>query len=346
VSRGPDVDAASGDVQGIAPHVAGRDSDIACIPVPLEYLGSVNVWLLAGEPLTLVDTGPANDEALAFLESELARLGVAVEEIELVLITHHHLDHSGLAGAIKERSGAQIAAHRTTARWGRDYYRLADEERRFGMALMAAHGVPPHVIADSEEFFARIIDQGRPFGTDRVLADGDTLLAGGRRLRTVFRPGHSTTDTIFVDESSDDAFVGDHLLANVTSGVELVPTELSGDERRRALLEYLGNLRKTQAMGLRHCYPGHGPRIDDHRALIEKQLSFHAERLDRITELVRAERLTAYEIAKSLWTPETAETQPLLVTWEVLGHLDVLVNRGTVREQIGADGRHAYHARR
>jgi glyoxylase-like metal-dependent hydrolase (beta-lactamase superfamily II) len=320
-------------------------ADVVHIPIPLEFLGSVNVWLLKGEPLTLVDTGPANEEAFAALEQELAGHGVSLEEIELVLITHHHLDHSGLATAIKERSGAQIAAHRATAGWGRRYHELAGEERRFTLALMASHGVPEHVVAASEEFFARIVEESRPFETDVVLVDGDTVRAGGRILRTVFRPGHSTTDTLFVDDASDDAFVGDHLLANISSGVELMPTELPGDERRRALLEYLGNLRKTQAMSLRTCYPGHGPTIDDHRSLIDERIAFHSERLDRIVELVRAGRNTAFAIAEQLWSAETAETQPVLVTWEVLGHLDVLVNRGTVREETDGDGRRFYRVR-
>ncbi len=315
------------------------------VQIPLEFLGSVNVWLLEGEPLTLVDTGPANEEALASLEQELTGHGISIEEIELVLITHHHLDHSGLAATIKERSGAQIVAHRATAEWGRRYHERAAEERRFTLALMAAHGVPEHVRADSEAFFARIAAESRPFETDRVLVDGDVVRAGDRALRTVFRPGHSTTDTLFVDDTFDDAFVGDHLLANVTSGVELMPTELPGEERRRALLEYLGNLRKTQAMQLRTCYPGHGPTIDDHRSLIDERIAFHAERLDRIVALVAAGRSTAFEIARELWPPETAETQPVLVTWEVLGHLDVLVNRGTVREETDADGHVSYRIR-
>ena len=83
-----------------------------------------------------------------------------------------------------------------------------------------------------------------------MLSDGDKVVAGGRTLRVVHRPGHSTTDTLFVDEDSGDAFVGDHLLAEITTGAEIMPTELPGDERRRALLEYLGNLRKTEAMQL------------------------------------------------------------------------------------------------
>jgi len=320
-------------------------AELVQISVPLEFLGGVNVWLLRGEPLALVDTGPANDEALAALEQELERCGVALEEIELVVLTHHHLDHSGLAGAIKQRSGARIAAHRATARWGLEYHERVAEERRFTLALLASHGVPSRAIDETEAFFDRIVDQSRPFETDLVLADGDTIRAGDRTLRTVFRPGHSTTDTLFVDEASDDAFVGDHLLANISSGVELMPTELPGDERRRALLEYLGNLRKTEAMNLRACYPGHGPRIDDHRKLIDERLAFHRDRLARIVELLGSGSSTAFDIGRQLWSDETAATQPVLVTWEVLGHLDVLVNRGTVREETDESGLRSYRLR-
>src|SRR6266542_2407742 len=238
--------------------------DVAQMEVPVPYLGSVNVWLLLGDPLTLIDAGPSNEDAFAALEQQLADHGVAVEDLELVLITHHHLDHSGLAARIKERSGAEIAAHRGTAQWGRSYHERAAQEHRFTLELIQAHGVPEYVVAGSWSFFDYIVRESTNFETDRVLRDGDTIRAGDRTLRAVFRPGHSTTDTLFVDESSRDAFVGDHLLATITSGAELVPTELPGDERRRALLDYLSNLRKTGAMDLATCYSGHGPTIDDH----------------------------------------------------------------------------------
>jgi glyoxylase-like metal-dependent hydrolase (beta-lactamase superfamily II) len=320
-------------------------TDVAQIAIPVPYLGSVNLWLLKGEPLTLVDAGPANEEALVALEEQLTAHGLAVEDIELLLITHHHLDHSGLAAAIKERSGAQIAAHRGTARWGVAYHERAAEEHRFTVALMAAHGVPEHLIAGSEPFFAHIIRDSSDFDTDRILSDGDTIRAGGRALRVVFRPGHSTTDTLFVDETSGDAFVGDHLLANISSGAELMPTELPGDERRRALLEYLGNLRKTAVMQLGTCYTGHGPTIDDHRQLIEERMAFHSSRLDLIAHHVDTGLGTAFDVARKLWSDEVAATQTVLAIWEVLGHLDILVNRGTVMEAVADDGRHSFRSR-
>jgi glyoxylase-like metal-dependent hydrolase (beta-lactamase superfamily II) len=210
---------------------------------------------------------------------------------------------------------------------------------------MAAHGVPDEVIDSSDDFFARILADGGPFETDIVLSDGDRIAAGGRTLRVVYRPGHSSTDTLFVDETSDDAYVGDHLLANITSGVELMPTEPSGRERRQGLMEYLGNLQKTRVMPLRRLYTGHGPTIEDHRKLIDERVEFHSDRLDRVRELVGAGHNSAFDVARHLWSEEVAHSQPVLVTWEVLGHLDVLVNRGTVREEIDDQGRRRFYAR-
>jgi glyoxylase-like metal-dependent hydrolase (beta-lactamase superfamily II) len=319
-------------------------SDAVCIPVPLVYLGSVNVWLLEGDPVTLIDTGPATPEALASLEEQLATRGLALEDIELVLLTHHHLDHTGLAAEIKARSGAQIAAHHGTASWGARLDDAVRDERRFTLALIDAHGVPQPVRERTGAFFEHVVAQSRPFATDRVLVDGQRVRAGGRDLRIVSRPGHSTTDTLFVDEAADEAFVGDHLLATITTGVELGQTELPG-ERRRGLMEYLGNLRKTQVMPLRRCYAGHGPVIDDHAALIDDRIGFHADRLERIAGHVEDGCDTAFEVARRLWSDDVAEANPVLVVWEVLGHLDLLVNRGVVTERVDDQGRHRFLTR-
>jgi glyoxylase-like metal-dependent hydrolase (beta-lactamase superfamily II) len=320
-------------------------ADVAEISIPVPWIGSVNLWLLRGDPLTLVDTGPANEAAFATLEEQLRANGVALTDIELILVTHHHLDHSGQAARIKELSGAAIAAHRGTASWGREYHARAAEERRFTLALIAAHGVPQEVIDATEPFYEYIEREGTAFETDRVLLDGETIRAGGRTLRVVFRPGHSMTDTLFVDDLAREAFVGDHLLAKITSGAELGPTELPGDERRRALLEYLSNLRATAAMQLETCYSGHGPVIQDHRRLIEDRLAFHSDRLDRIAQHVADGSSTAFEIARRLWSDEVARTQTVLAIWEVVGHLDILVNRGTVLEQVDDSGRHHFRTR-
>ena len=113
----------------------------------------MNAWLLPGDPVTLIDTGPRDDGALSALEAGLRREGLRVEDIELLLATHHHLDHVGLAATIQRRSGASVAVLDRVADYAARYSAEVEEDRRFARALMAHHGAPDQVIADTEEFW-------------------------------------------------------------------------------------------------------------------------------------------------------------------------------------------------
>ena len=319
------------------------DRTPAQLLIPVPFLGTVNLWLLRGEPLTLVDTGMRSDDGLWHLERQLRDHGLAVEDIELLLLTHHHLDHTGLAGRIRERSGARVAALEGTAAWGVGYHRQAAAERRFTERLLSAHGVSPALIADCEPFWEHIIRGSADYETDVVLHDGDEIVAGDRTLRVVHRPGHSTTDTLFVDDHANEAIVGDHLLATITSGAETTESDLPAGGRRRALFDYLTGLLLTAAMNLERCYTGHGAIIRDPAALIDERLAFHSARLDKIAEIVENGAGTAFAISEALWSEEVAATQTVLAIWEVLGHLDILVNRGTLTENVDASGAHSFH---
>src|SRR3954471_7572326 len=101
---------------------------VTAIPLPLAYVGTVNAWLLRGDPVTLVDTGPRDDGALAALEAGLRRHGLRIEDLELVLATHHHLDHVGLAATIQRRSGATVAVLDLTADYAARYSAEVEED--------------------------------------------------------------------------------------------------------------------------------------------------------------------------------------------------------------------------
>jgi len=315
------------------------------IEIGVPYLGTVNAWLLEGDPLTLVDNGPANAESLDALEAALAARGHSLDEIELVLLTHHHLDHSGLAGAIASSSGARIAATAGTAAWGSKYHEWAALEAAFGRRLLAAHGVPPGVIEASEPFWEHIVRNSAPFQVTDVLADREEVRAGSRVLRVIERPGHSVTDTLFVDESDGVGLVGDHLLPEITSGAEVVPLDPLQPVRRRALGQYLDGLRATSATDLAVLLPGHGPEIHDHRLLIAQRLEFHERRLELVAASVDPGGSTAFEIARQVWDDEIAETQAVLAIWEMIGHLDVLAERGMVVEAVDHHGSHVFRPR-
>src|SRR3954451_18056704 len=94
---------------------------VDAIQLPLRHVGSVNAWLLRGDPLTLVDTGPRNDEALAALEAGLREHGVRLEDNEPVIATHPPLDHVGSVSTVQRRSGARVAVLDALADSAQDY---------------------------------------------------------------------------------------------------------------------------------------------------------------------------------------------------------------------------------
>jgi hypothetical protein len=109
------------------------------------------------------------------------------------------------------------------------------------------------------------------------------------------------------------------------------------------LLDYLTGLRLTAAMNLASCYSGHGAIIRNPAKLIDERFAFHSARLDVITEIVESGADTAFAVAQVLWSEEVAATQTVLAIWEVLGHLDILVNRGTLSEDVDQAGTHSFH---
>ena len=80
------------------------------VPTPFA-VGRVNCYLIEDAPLTLVDTGPNSGKSLDELEQALATHGRTIEELELIVLTHQHMDHLGLLEILARRSGAEVAAY-------------------------------------------------------------------------------------------------------------------------------------------------------------------------------------------------------------------------------------------
>ena len=79
------------------------------------------------------------------------------------------------------------------------------------------------------------------------------------------------------------------------------------------------------------CCPGTATRSPTTAALIDQRFALHRRRADKIHGLVAERPRTAYEIAQALWG-NIAVTQAYLTLSEVLGHVDLLLNDGRVRE--------------
>jgi glyoxylase-like metal-dependent hydrolase (beta-lactamase superfamily II) len=297
------------------------------IPTPFQ-VGRVNAYLIEDSPLTLIDSGPNSGKALDELEQALATHGHAIEDIELLVITHQHIDHFGLPSILARRSGAEVAALAPLAPYLRDYREAAELDDRFAERTMLRHGIPADVVTALRAVSASFRAWGSAVEVTRPLHDGEELQLRDRVLRVHHRPGHSPSDTVFFDESRSLMLAADHLIKHISSNPLISrPLDAAPDfsgPRPRALVDYIASLRLTRAMNLALVLPGHGEPISDHVALIDKRLHLHERRAEKIYGLIAVQPRTAHEIAIELWG-NVAVTQAYLTLSEVLGHVDLLL---------------------
>jgi glyoxylase-like metal-dependent hydrolase (beta-lactamase superfamily II) len=327
-------------VSGRDPFAAAAEAGIHRLSLPTPFaVGRVNCYLIEDDPLTLVDVGPNSGSALEELVEQLGGLGHRLTDLGLILVTHQHMDHSGLVEIVARRSGAEVATIEALVPFMERFEEEAEDEDEFASALMRRHGIPGDVVQALRSVSRAYRAWGAAAKVDRVLRDGDAVELRDRTLHVHYRPGHSPTDTLFLDADRRLLLAGDHLIGHISSNPTIArvpggPCE-PGD-RPRSLLIYLDSLAKTRELDLDLVLPGHGDPVTDHRALIDQRFRLHRRRAEKIHRLIAERPRTAYELAQALWG-NVAVTQAYLTLSEVLGHTDLLVEEGRIRE-VESDG--------
>src|SRR6476469_8575876 len=300
------------------------------IPTPFQ-VGRVNTYLLEDEPLTLVDSGPNSGKALDELERQLEALGHGIEDLELVIVTHQHIDHLGLVDIVAKRSGAEVAALDLLAPFLENFGEDAERDDEEAAALMLRHGISEEVVRALRQVTGSFRAWGSKAHVTRPLHDGDRVELRDRGLEVQHRPGHSPSDTLLWDPDRRILIAADHLIKHISSNPLISRPLGDGDfspaNRPQALVTYLESLRKTREMPAEIVLSGHGDPITDHVALIDERFAKHEQRKEKIYERIAASPSTGYELAQALWG-DVAVTQAFLTLSEVIGHVDLLVNEG------------------
>lgn len=158
---------------------------------------SIRLWygtayLIVGETLTLIDAGTRRSGHR--IESYIKRLGRDLRQVDLILVTHVHPDHSGGAAWLRERTGARVLAHAAETKRGEDG-RLYT--RRFGPHFRGGFG---------NWYWPRCL-------VDGFIEDGQVLPIGGG-LRVIHTPGHSPGHVCLYLQSQKVLFAGDLIINN------------------------------------------------------------------------------------------------------------------------------------
>ena len=165
--------------------------------IDLEFMGTEEIiasfLLMGGNSAAIVETGPSTciENLLRGLEDN----GVAPEDVEKVLLTHIHLDHSGASGVLADRlPNATFYVHEA------GYQHLVDPSKLLKSAS--------RIYGDRmEELWGEV----RPVPEDRIitLEGGEEIEAAGGVLAAHYTPGHAYHHLAFHEPGSGMLFAGD-----------------------------------------------------------------------------------------------------------------------------------------
>jgi glyoxylase-like metal-dependent hydrolase (beta-lactamase superfamily II) len=304
------------------------------LPLPWPGVPHGNAWAVASDGgIVLFDTGIGGRGRLRQLDFALAQAGFAVEDIRLVVCTHSHVDHYGLAAPIVETAGCELWMHPA---W--EHVRLlaedpvAAQEQRLEEARES--GVP---VASLERYREARLDDAEESGIDAIV-EPDRDLVPGVEVETdlgawqVYEtPGHAPSHVVLHQPERELLISGDHLLGRTVLFFDYGHTP-------DPVGEFLRSLDTVEPLPVSLGLPGHGRPFRDAGAKVAAARQQTEEMLGRVRDLLAGGEKTAFEIVADIVGPENlnspASAWALQIVLSCLDHLAILGEAAAVE---GAD---------
>jgi glyoxylase-like metal-dependent hydrolase (beta-lactamase superfamily II) len=274
------------------------------IPTPFP-VGSMNCYLIEGSPLTLIDTGPKTSEGLAAMQQALRKLSYELSDIEQILLTHGHIDHTGLAAKfVREREHSRatpvdVWIHHRDANALTNYEEHTELFMESFMRLIETSGVPKDEAQKLNpkrliEFYKSIRES---VPTARTFKDEGSFKTGIGEITTVWVPGHSSGSVCYVCDDQNALFSGDHILGDISSNPS-ISFDSSGEI---GMLTYLESLNRISSKGDYMALPGHRSPILDIESRIETLQAEYEDKFQKTADSLTSNPLTVYELSRIIY---------------------------------------------
>lgn len=297
------------------------------LPMPFR-LKHVHIFALVHNgKVALFDTGVNTPEAFSKLEGSLKSIGKTIRDIDQIFITHFHTDHCGIAGKIKELSGAVIAMSEIDRRRihsdqesGIDINQIKMFYRRQGLTEKSIDALVELLV-----FFRKATI---PFRVDTCLVDYECRTVGDREFEVIPVPGHTSGQVCFFFRKEGILLSGDHILPHITPN--LSPDPYNPDFR--PLKSFLDSLTKVENLPVAKVYPSHGEPFPNLKARVEEMKEHHQERKNLVFDSVKGGQKTSFQVSLDIFGENLPEFDQFLAVNETYAHLIELREEGLIKE--------------
>lgn len=305
-----------------------RNFYMITVPMPFR-LKHVHIFVLIhGGGVTLFDTGLDTPETLSILENSLRTVGKTPQDIDRIYITHHHIDHCGMAGRIKAASGAEIHVSDV----GREVLSVRADEMELVRRVRGfchLHGLPESTTDFVINLFLSFKTAGSPFEGDRYFQADSRQVAGETEFQAIATPGHTRDHVSYYFPKEGLLLPGDHVLPEITPN--LSPDLFCPDFR--PLRSFLDSLTRIETLPAVKVYPAHGDPFPDLAARIREIKAHHEERKGLALDSVARGPRTTFEVSRDIFGDDLPEFDRFLALNETFVHLIELVHEGVMIEE-------------
>jgi glyoxylase-like metal-dependent hydrolase (beta-lactamase superfamily II) len=301
------------------------------LPLPWPGVPHGNAWAVeSGDGIVLFDTGMGGKGRLRQLDLALAQGGFGVEDIGLLVCTHSHIDHYGLAASIVEAAGCELWMHPA---W--EHVRLlADDpaaalEHRLEVARQS--GVPIAALERYRE--SRSSDEET--GIDAIQVPDRELLPGVEvetdlgAWQVHETPGHAPSHVVLHQPDRKLMISGDHLLGRTVLFFDYGHTP-------DPVGEFLASLTEVEPLETELCLPGHGRPFRDPEAKIAEARRQVDELLGKVREALAGGERMAFEIVAEILGPENLDSPAS--AWVLQIVLSCLDHMAIAAEVVAVEG--------
>jgi glyoxylase-like metal-dependent hydrolase (beta-lactamase superfamily II) len=296
------------------------------LPLPWPGIPHCNAWAIQSDDgLVLVDCGmhqpgyPGQPSSLSQLEHAMSQVGLRLDQVRQLVITHAHSDHWGEAATVMQLSGCELWMH-PNHRHGSEAE--AEPEAAFShrLEIARAGGVPERVIATYGERIRNLPSGIAGLVTpDHLLVDGVTIESELGTWQVYETPGHAPSHICLFQPEHRVLISGDHVLGRISLHFDYGWTP-------DPVTEFLASLEVVDALDARLAVSGHGKPFTDVHSHIAGTRLLTEERLGKAVAALDGRPRTALELVPSIFdeqlTPETAYWR-LTETLCLLGHLEL-----------------------